>query len=62
MASLSDYWGLICQLMIDNRERNKKIVMVKQDPVELEAVMRKFNLKDSEHPWIPCLKTRQNEL
>jgi hypothetical protein len=35
-----------------------KIVMLKQEPVEIEAVMRKFNLKDSKHPLIPCLKTR----
>jgi hypothetical protein len=39
MAFLSDYWGLICQLMIDNRERNKQIVLVKQDPVDLEIVI-----------------------
>jgi hypothetical protein len=32
--------------------------MLKQEPVELEAVMRKFNLKDSKHPLIPCLKNR----
>ena len=24
MASLSDKWGLICQLMIDNTKRNKQ--------------------------------------
>ena len=49
-------WWLIIEKEIS------KIVMVKQDAVELEAVMRKFNLKDSEHPLIPYLKTRQNEL
>ena len=44
MGLLSDHLGFICQLMIDNREKRSKIVMVmvKQDPVELEAVMRKF--------------------
>ena len=44
MGLLSDHLGFIGQLMIDNREKRSKIVMVmvKQDPVELEAVMRKF--------------------
>ena len=39
-----------------------KIVIVKQDPVDLEAILKKFSLKDSEYTLIPCLKTRENEM
>ena len=62
MNSLSDNWGFICQLMVDNGERLSKIVIVKQDPVDLEAMLKKFSLKDSEYTLIPCLKTRENEM
>ena len=39
-----------------------KIVIVKQDPVDLEAMLKKFNLKDSDYTLIPCLRTRENEM
>ena len=63
IASLSDNWGVsfVNWWLIIEKEISK-IVMLKQEPVELEAVRRKFNLKDSKHPLIPCLKSRQNEL
>ena len=47
MAFLSDNWGLVCQLMFDNRERNKQNCNGEARPVELEAAMQYFKLKEN---------------
>ena len=49
-------WRLIMEKDIS------KIVIVKQDPIDLEAMLKKFSLKDSDYTLIPCLRMRENEM
>ena len=58
MVFLSDNWGLVCQLMFDNRERNKQNCDGKERPNRTSSCDGYFKTK--ENTIDPILKDKGN--
>ena len=62
MTSLSDKWGLICQLMIDNSQKKVQNCNYEARPSRTKSSKEEFDLERLRQPLDPILKDEGNQV